>query len=87
MSEQPEEVWAQVQALAERLLEHPKDLPPRDPIRLYGSLWRLWHYPAFAPHTSWTVLRPGRKGPGRCRTTRQVRTAQPCGWFRFSRAA
>ena len=51
MSEQAERVWEQLQALAERVLEHPKDLEPRDPIRLYGSLWRLWHYPAFAPHT------------------------------------
>jgi hypothetical protein len=63
MSEQAERVWEQLQALAERVLEHPKDLEPRDPIRLYGSLWRLWHFPAFAPHTTWTVLTPGRKAP------------------------
>jgi hypothetical protein len=63
MSDEAERVWEQLQALAERLLEHPKDLPPRDPIRLYGSLWRLWHFPAFAPHTTWTILLPGRKGP------------------------
>jgi hypothetical protein len=63
MSDHPEAVWHQLQALAERLLEHPKDLPPRDPIRLYGSLWRLWHCPAFAPHTTWTILLPGRKVP------------------------
>jgi hypothetical protein len=63
MSEQAERVWEQLQALAERVLEHPKDLEPRDPIRLYGSLWRLWHYPALAPQTTWTVLTPGRKAP------------------------
>jgi hypothetical protein len=56
-------VWDQLQARAERLLEHPKDLPPRDPLRWYGSLWRLWHYPPYGLQTTWTVLLPGRKAP------------------------
>ena len=47
MSDQAERVWEQLQALAERVLEHPKDLEPRELIRRYGSLWRLWHLPAF----------------------------------------
>jgi hypothetical protein len=63
MSADRERVWEQLQALAERLLEHPKDLEPRDPIRLYNSLWRLWHYPASGPHRTLTVLTPGRKAP------------------------
>ena len=63
MSEQAERVWERLQALAERVLEHPKDLEPRDPIRWFSSLWRLWHYPAFGPHTTWTILLPGRKTP------------------------
>jgi hypothetical protein len=56
-------VWEQLQARAERLLEHPKDLPPRDPIRLYNSLWRFWQYQTFGAQTTWTVLLPGRKAP------------------------
>ena len=63
MSADRERVWEQLQALAERVLEHPKELEPRDPIRLYGSLWRLWHYPAAGSHRTLTVLTPGRKAP------------------------
>ncbi len=61
MTRDPDRTWAALEALAVRLLEHPKDLEPRDPIRRYGSLWRLWHYPPFAPQTTWTLLTPGRK--------------------------
>jgi len=63
MNEQAELAWAELEAKAQRLLEHPKDLPPRDTIRRYGSVLRLWHYPAYGPHTSWTILQPGRKMP------------------------
>ena len=63
MSDSADRIWEQLQALAERVLEHPKDLEPREPIRWYGSLWRLWHYAAFGPHTTWTILLPGRKMP------------------------
>ena len=45
----------------QRLLEHPKDLEPREPIRRYGSLLRLWHFPAFGPQVTWTILKPGKK--------------------------
>jgi hypothetical protein len=63
MSDNSDNIWVELQARAERLLEHPKDLEPRETIRRYGSLWRLWHYPPFAPQTAWTVLTPGRKAP------------------------
>ena len=63
MSADPDSTWATLEALAVRLLEHPKDLEPRDPIRRYGSLWRLWHFPPFAAQTTWTILTPGRKSP------------------------
>lgn len=63
MIEHREREWAEVEALALRLLEHPKDLEPREPIRRYGSVVRLWHYPAFAPQRTWTILTPGRKAP------------------------
>lgn len=56
-----EMAWAELEARTQRLLEHPKDLEPRGLIRRYGSLWRLWHYPAIRPHKTWTVLTPGRK--------------------------
>src|SRR5262249_26076121 len=58
-----ETLWAELQGRAERLLEHPKDLEPREPIRRYSAVLRLWHHPAFGPQTSWTVLTPGRKAP------------------------
>ncbi len=63
MSDEQERLWAQLEARASRLLEHPKDLEPREPIRRYGALWRFWHYPPFAAHTAWTILTPGRKAP------------------------
>jgi hypothetical protein len=66
-------VWEQVQARAERLLEHPRDLEPRDVLRPYSSLWRLWHSPPYGPQTTWTVLLPGRKlHPGSPARVREV---------------
>jgi hypothetical protein len=61
MTDSQENAWAELEALAQRLLEHPKDLEPREPIRRYSSLWRLWHFPAFGRQTTWTILTPGRK--------------------------
>ena len=61
--EHSEQVWAELEARAQRLLEHPKDLEPREPIRHYGSLLRLWHFPAYGPQTAWTILTPGKKTP------------------------
>src|SRR6516162_153901 len=63
MNDFAEKHWAEMEALAQRLLEHPKDLEPRDPIRHYSSLWRLWHFPAFGVQTTWTILTAGRKLP------------------------
>lgn len=55
--------WAEVQARAERLLEHAREVEPRDIVRRYSSHVRLWHYSAFGPHVTWTILTPGRKCP------------------------
>src|SRR5262245_5617160 len=63
MTDSQETIWAELEALAQRRLEHPKDLEPREPIRRYSSLWRLWHFPAFGRQTTWTILTPGRKAP------------------------
>lgn len=63
MMEQREEQWAQLEARALRLLEHAKEVEPREAIRRYGSLLRLWHFPAFAAQRTWTILTPGRKAP------------------------
>jgi len=61
MSEQRDQDWAELEARAHRLLEHAKEVEPRDEIRRYGSLLRLWHSPAFGALKSWTLLTPGRK--------------------------
>jgi len=61
MSQAPELLWTEVEARAERLLEHAKEVEPRERVRRYGSLLRLWHYPAFGPRKTWTILQPGRK--------------------------
>jgi hypothetical protein len=61
MNEQREAEWAELEARALRLLEHAKEVEPREVIRRYGSVLRLWHYPAFGPQTTWTILTPGRK--------------------------
>jgi hypothetical protein len=63
MSDNRDDIWAELQARAERALEHPKELEPRETVRRYGSLWRLWHGPSVGPLTTWTVLLPGRKVP------------------------
>jgi hypothetical protein len=61
MSAPPEILWAELEARSERLLEHAKEVEPRDRVRRYGSLLRLWHFPAFGPRRTWTILQPGRK--------------------------
>jgi hypothetical protein len=73
MSDAPENQWAELEARAQRLLEHPKDLEPREVIRLYGSLLRLWHYPVYGSQTTWTILSPGKKAsPGSLPMVREV---------------
>ncbi|MBY0525493.1 MAG: hypothetical protein K2R98_18955 [Gemmataceae bacterium] len=56
-----EETWAELESRAQRVLEHPKDLEPREPIRRYGSFLRLWRFPAVGVQTTWTILLPGKK--------------------------
>ena len=63
MSEDRERDWAELEARALRLLEHAREIEPRDGVRRYGSLLRLWHFPAFGPQITWTILTPGRKTP------------------------
>jgi hypothetical protein len=63
MSANLESLWAELEARAQRLLEHAREVEPREPHQRYGSLLRLWHFPAYAPQTTWTVLTPGRKTP------------------------
>ncbi len=63
MSDDREQAWAELEARAQRLLEHAREVEPRDPVRRYGSLLRLWHWTAFDRQTTWTILTPGRKAP------------------------
>lgn len=63
MSADLEQAWAELEARAQRLLEHAREVEPREPNQRYGSLLRLWHFPAFAPQVTWTILSPGRKAP------------------------
>ncbi|MCS6852153.1 MAG: hypothetical protein NZ700_13405 [Gemmataceae bacterium] len=63
MSASVEYGLAELEAQAWRLLEHPKEIEPRDPIRRFGSVLRLWQYPAHGPQRSWTILTPGKKTP------------------------
>ena len=63
MTPDSETAWAELEARALRLLEHAKEVEPRAPVRRYGSVLRLWHYPAHGSQTAWTILRPGRKAP------------------------
>jgi len=63
MSADLEPLWAELEARAQRLLEHAREVEPRQPYQRYGSLLRLWHFPAFGPQTTWTILTPGRKAP------------------------
>jgi hypothetical protein len=83
MSIDREQLWGELEAQAQRWLEHPKEVEPRDAIRRYGSLLRLWHYPAFAPQQTWTILTPGRKGaPGSRPVVREVTWDRPADYQR-----
>lgn len=61
MTEDRDRLWAELEARAQRLLEHAKEVEPRELIRRFGSLVRLWHFPAFGPLRTWTILTPGKK--------------------------
>ncbi|HYT93723.1 MAG TPA: hypothetical protein VEL76_33700 [Gemmataceae bacterium] len=78
MSDNRDDIWVELQARAERALEHPKDLDVRETIRRYGSLWRLWRFPSVGVLTAWTVLMPGRKTvPGAPPRVREVTWDRP----------
>lgn len=64
MSEDQDRVWAELEARAQRLLEHAKEVEPREVARPFGSLLRLWHHPAFGPLRTWTILTPSRRTAG-----------------------
>src|SRR5215813_10975640 len=40
------------------LLKGADGIEPRDPIRGLLPELRLWHYPAFSAHKSWTIFKP-----------------------------
>jgi hypothetical protein len=61
MTPQLNEAWAALEARAQRLLEHAREVPPRDEVRHFGSLLRLWHLPANQSPCHWTILVPGRR--------------------------
>jgi hypothetical protein len=61
MTPDSEAAWAKLESRAQRLLEHAREVEPREPVRRHGSILRLWHYPAYGPQKSWTLLRSGRK--------------------------
>src|SRR4051812_49725056 len=61
MNDDCELAWAALEARAQRLLEHAREIEPRAGVRHHGSLWRFWHFPAFGHQTTWTVLTPGRR--------------------------
>src|SRR5271166_2993982 len=63
MPSNSETFWTELEARAQRLLEHAREVEPREPVRRHGSILRLWHYPAYGPLISWTLLRSGRKKP------------------------
>lgn len=56
-----DDCWTMLEARAQRLLEHAKELEPRQDIRHYGSQLRLWHFPAGGKQVTWTLLIPGKK--------------------------
>jgi len=73
MSAPAEALWAELEARAERLLEHAKEVEPRDRVRRYGSLLRLWQFAALGPPRTWTILQPGRKvEPGAAALVREL---------------
>lgn len=56
---------------------------PQEAVRDLRPLIRLWHYPAFFAHTSWTVFEPLDE-ESRTRLVRQVRWDRPRDLLRFS---
>src|SRR5258705_1543490 len=65
-----------------RALEEAAQQEPQEVVRDLRPLLRLWHYPAFFAHTSWTVFGP--IGNSHTRLVRQVRWDRPHDMSRFS---
>jgi hypothetical protein len=66
---------------ARHLLAHAEDAEPREALRRLNPTLRVWHYPAFDAHRSWTVFEARRSDdPGPL--VREV-TAIPPGWSGF----
>jgi hypothetical protein len=63
MSRDRERNWEELEARAQRLLEHAREVEPRDHVRSYGSVLRLWQFPVFGLKQTWTILTPGRRTP------------------------
>jgi hypothetical protein len=76
---------AERQALETRgqhALEDAAQHEPREVVRDLQPLLRLWHYPAFFAHTSWTVFDPPDQA--HLRLVRQVQWDRPHDMRRFS---
>ena len=65
-----------------RALEEAAQQEPQEVVRDLRPLLRLWHYPAYFAHTSWTVFGP--IGKSHTRLVRQVRWDRPHDMSRFS---
>lgn len=63
-------------------LEEAAQYEPQEAIRGLQPLLRVWYYPAFFVHTSWTVFDP--PDPARTRLVRQVQWDRPHDLLRFS---
>jgi hypothetical protein len=63
MSDDQDKAWADLEAQAYRFLEHAKEVEPREVVRRYTSVLRLWHFPAFEAQVTWTILEPGKGRP------------------------
>ncbi|HEY7123557.1 MAG TPA: hypothetical protein VH540_06360 [Ktedonobacterales bacterium] len=61
MTENRPEELAELEARAHHALEHAEQLEPREVVSDFRPILRLWHYPAFFDHRSWTVFKPARR--------------------------
>jgi hypothetical protein len=61
-AERREEERAALEAQAFRLLEQAEELEPRMARQSRTLMLRLWHYPSFDAHRSWTVVTSHRTG-------------------------
>ncbi len=64
MTENRPEELAELTARAHHILEHAEQLEPREVMSNFCPLLRLWHYPTFFDHKSWTIFCPIRSKRG-----------------------